>query len=959
MYNLKIGEVLHGFRINEKRELPDVSAVMYIMEYEKNGARLLFLDRVDVNKTFSVAFKTIPENSTGVFHIIEHSVLCGSEKFPVKEPFVELLKGSLQTFLNAMTYPDKTVYPVSSRNERDFLNLTEVYLDAVFKPLMKTNKGVFLQEGWRREIGDDGKISYNGVVFNEMKGVYSSPDDLSESIVTSMLYGDSPYALDSGGDPNCIRDLSYEEFCRSHSENYHPSNAYFFLDGEIDLDASLKLIEAYISGYEKAELQNEISTEVKCGAKDKVAEYEISSGESTENKDRLILGCITTRYDEMLETTALDVLLETISSGNDSPLKKAVMESGFCEKMNVSNLTGKARNNVFFEFQNIKDGKLAELEELYRSTLMSIREDGVDKDALAASINHLEFMTREKNTGGFPIGVAYALSVLDTWLYGGDPAASLSYTELFGELRKLLKSNYFENLIDKYFISNENSVRLIMKPSATLGKQRAEREEKRAEEDRKTLTAEAVEKIKSESAMLSSWQSSEDTEEALATLPQLALSDISNEVSDVPTEVSELSGQKLIRHDMDMAGIRYADILFDVSDVTDYAALSIFTSMLTMSGTDKLDGFAFENMKKRELGSLSASNVLYSNGGELRLYVKISGSMLEGKRDKFLEILKEFLYSTTLDDKNALRNIVMQNKIGAESAFVSSGDMLGFIRCASYTNGKYAVLDRLRGYEFYTEIKAIEKDFDSYAPQIIEKIKNLRNKIFKKERAVFAVTGEKDTIFEASLADILACGGASVQPLTALPLGDLSEGFAIPAQVGFGIRCATIPELENEPKGALRVAKMILNYEYLWSEVRVKGGAYGVGLRTTAEGIIACTSFRDPTPAASLGVFARTADFLENFANASCDLTKYIIGALGEYEPYYSKPYEASLATAEYMSGVTKELRKRIKREIIECNKSSLLEMASILRKYEKESLTLTIAPPEKLAYAKTIITIA
>ncbi len=958
MYNLKIGETLHGFRVTEKKELGDIFAVMYLLEYTKNGARLLLLDRPDENKTFSVAFKTVPSDSTGVFHIIEHSVLCGSEKFPVKEPFVELLKGSLQTFLNAMTFPDKTVYPISTRNDKDFQNLTEVYLDAVFRPLMRRNKSVFLQEGWRREIDEDGRLSYNGVVFNEMKGAYSSPDELSETLATEMLYGTSPYAHDSGGNPEHIRDLSYEEFLNAHAVNYHPSNAYFFLDGEVELDKTLALIESYISGYERIAPAAELPRDISVGKREKFSQYEISEGESTENKARLTLGYLSTAFDEVLETTALDIVLEAVSTGNDSPVQKAFIKSGLCEKTDVATSTGKARNNIFAEFQNLKDGKADEAEKLFLSVIRKEAEQGVDRGALEAALNRLEFAARENNTGAFPIGVGYAIGVLETWLYGGDPAAPFRYTENFGKLRELLKTDYYEKLLKKYILENENSVRLILIPSVSLGKERAEREAELCESEAKRLTEEDISILKEEAAALDMWQSSEDTPEALASIPSLLISDISEEIEEFPTEAGELSGCEVIRHDAALGGIYYVDLFFDASDVNVLSDITFLSSMLSSSGTSELDGFDFANLKKRELGKLTASFSCFTKNKDTRLFLKVSASMLEEKKPRFLEILKSFLFDTTLTDKSIFKNIVLSNKIGFENGMVSAGDSVGFVRCAAYENGRYAATEKLCGYDFYTRVRELAKNFDESADSVLQGLRSLRERLFVKDRVTLAFSGVRDEAFEKSVLELLPRGTAAAAPLALKPLGKLGEGFAIPAQVGFAVSCATLPELDGNPVGALNVAKLLLNFEYLWSEVRVKGGAYGVGMRISREGVVGCTSYRDPSPEASLSVFERAADFLAAFAEEDRDLTKYIIGAIGSFEPYYSKPYRASVATSNYLSGYSSDTERRLKREILSCDKNALLAAAEILRCYAKKANRLIVAPADKLGACENIISV-
>lgn len=955
MYELKIGDKISGFTVKRSKEIKDIDAFMYEMEYEKCGAKLIFLDREDENKTFSVGFKTVPENSTGVFHIIEHSVLCGSEKFPVKEPFVELLKSSLQTFLNAMTFPDKTVYPVSSRNEKDFINLATVYLDAVFKPKMLTNKAIFLQEGWRRELDSEGKLSYNGVVFNEMKGAYSSPEELGETLICEKLYGKSVYACDSGGCPEIIPSLTYEDFVSAHAKFYHPSNAYFFLDGSLPLEETLSLIESYIGSFEKMTESFEIEDTWAGVSTSSEVEYEISSEESEENKSRILLGFLATRFDECLEKLALDIAFDAISAGNESPLQKAILDSGLCEKMSLYVNSSRLRNDITAEFSNVRDGGEEELLSLFRKTLSDIVEKGINREHLASSMNRFEFNLRERDLGGLPVGVAFNISVFDTWLYGGDPAASLEFSEYFKKLSELMGGDYFENLIKKYVLENEKFAKLVMRPSATLGLRRAEREEKALQKEAEALTAEDVEKIKSESAMLSAWQNAPDSEEALASLPTLEISDIPEKGQEAPIEI--LENGSLIRHEMKLSGISYTDLFFDVSDTAEdeLYLLPLLASMLKSSGTGELDAFSFQNLIKRDLGSLTAAPLVIKNGNDARIYVKLGISVLDTKKEAYTDILKKLVYETKLSDKAALSNIVRQTKMMLMAAFASSGNSYGMRRTLAYRDSAYAIREKLSGYDFYAKIRKIEANLDGELDFLIERINALRDKMFFKERLTLSVSGEKDEGFEKDVFASLKSGGERPLPSSVKPLGDSDEGIVIPARVGFGISSAKLSGIGKRATGAMIVAETILNFEYLWCEVRVKGGAYGVSMRIGNDGGVSYSSYRDPSPEISLDVFKAAPRFLREFVKSGVSLKKYIIGAMGEFEPYVSAPLKASISSAHYLSGYTEKERARLRAEILATDEKELLKAADVLEELGATLASLLIAPADKIA-AKTVL---
>jgi len=950
MYEFKIGDRLSGFIVKNRKEIRDVSAVIYEMEHERCGARLIFLDREDENKTFSVGFKTIPENSTGVFHIIEHSVLCGSRKYPVKEPFVELLKSSLQTFLNAMTFPDKTVYPVSSRNDKDFINLSGVYLDAVFKPLLITNKSVFLQEGWRRELDENGSLRYNGVVFNEMKGAYSSPDELGETYVAEKLYGKSCYGYDSGGCPEEILKLNYESFVAAHAKFYHPSNAYFFLDGSVRLEEILNLIESYIGSFDRLKSDFEIADTWAGEATESEIEYEISTEEDEENKSRLIFSYLTTRFDENLEKLALDIAFDALSASNESPLQKAVLDSGLCEKMNVTVSSSRLRNNLTVEFKNVKDGKAKQLYELFLKTLSDIVDGGICREHLEASMNRFEFTLRERDLGGLPLGIAYNISVFDTWLYGGDPALSLEFSEDFKKLRAHLQDGYFEGIIKKYVLENEKLAKVVMRPSKTLGARRAEEEKQALLREAEKLSSEDIEKIKVESKMLSDWQSTPDSDEALATLPTLEISDIPE--NSIPTPIEVLSDGSLIRHDMKLSGISYAELFFDASDTAgdELFVLPLLSAMLKSSGTDKLDAFELQNLIKRELGSLTVAPVVFKKNGQARVFLKFGVSFLDTKKNECVEILKKLLYETELSDKAALSNTVRQIKMKLMTGLSSSGNAYGVRRALAHGDSAYALREKLSGFEFYTKIKETEARLDWELDGIIEKIKALRDKIFFKERLTLSVAGEKDERFENSIFAALKTGGERPLPSSEKPLGEMDEGIAIPSRVGFGISAAKLADIGKDVTGSMIVAEMILNFEYLWQEVRVKGGAYGVYMRIGNDSAVSYSSYRDPSPEASLKAFIGAPKFLREFLKEHTELTKYIIGAMGEFEPYLSAPLKASVSTTQYLSGHTEEKHARLRREILATDKAELLSVASVFEELNKNLSSLLVAPKEKIS---------
>ena len=524
---MKTGDIIHGFEFVSSKNIPEIEGTVHEAVYLKNRAKLIFIERKDSNKTFAITFKTIPTDDTGVFHIIEHSVLCGSEKYPVKEPFVELLKGSVKTFLNAFTFPDKTMYPVSSRNDKDFLNLVDVYMDAVLHPIAMKKPEIFYQEGWHHELhSPEEEMTYKGVVFNEMKGAYSSADEVMMSEMASMLYGDNCYGKDSGGDPTAIPDLTYEQFVQSHKKYYHPSNSRIVLDGAVDIDKTLALLDSYLKEYDYLEVDSDIPMIKPMGNAEKKIEYEIGPSEEEEGKVRVCLGFYVSDYTDRKTATALAIITDAIAGSNEAPFKKSILDSGLCEDVHLIPYDGIQENSVIIELRNTKEENAEKLKALCIETLKNIAESGIDREALTASFNSFEFRVREQDSQGFPMGISYAISALDSWLYGGDPVSSLAFEDDICELRNLLSGDYYENVLRRVFLESKHSATLYMIPSSTLGDKKIAAEKKRLESERSRMSESDIEEVIEKTNRIEQWQKSEDSEEALKTLPSLTINDI-------------------------------------------------------------------------------------------------------------------------------------------------------------------------------------------------------------------------------------------------------------------------------------------------------------------------------------------------------------------------------------------------------------------------------------------------
>ena len=930
---INVNDSLHGFVFSKQIKLPDISATMHIAKHERSGAELLFLERRDKNKTFAISFTTTPEDDTGVFHILEHSVLCGSAKYPVKEPFVELLKGSLYTFLNAMTYNDKTVYPVSSRDDRDFYNLVSVYMDAVLHPSMLENEKIFRQEGWHYEIGEDGELGYNGVVYNEMKGAYSSQDDLANEKIMKMLYAGSCYSKDSGGDPDAIPSLTYEEFKEAHRRYYHPSNAKILLDGEVDIDGILSLLDGYLCEYEATDPKISIADVIPEGAARTVGEYEIEKSESEEGKARLILGFPTFLHDELEKNIALSLVRDYLASSNEAPVKKALLERGLCEDAAIYELDGILRQSMLIDIRNIKP----ENEELIVKTVFDVLasevREGLKRERLQASLNALEYRLREADYGSYPKGLMFLLSVLDTWLYGGDPASPFYFTKTVEDVKALLDGDFIEKMTSEVF-SKDKMQTLLMLPSKTLADRRAQEQKEQLRQIRKGLSDAELKKITDDYEALKAWQTSENTKEALATLPTLEIEDITAEPEFIPTEERTLHGAKLLYHDTDTSGIVYSTLAFDCSDLTldELFDLSLAASVMLNAKTERYGVLELQERIKANLGLLSPSLTQYRRKDSTTVPTFIMKAHALGKnKDVMCELIREVLYTTDLSDKAAIKNVVTQTKIALEESFIGAGHQAAMCRADAQVSAESAVNESISGYEAYRIFKELDESFDAKDDGLIERMRSLCKRVLTRGRLTVNIGGERDEELFDSLVLTIDEGEYTPVPCAIKPLERVNEAIVIPSRVAYAAISGNLHDIGVRFCGSSQVARAIVNYEHLWNSVRVQGGAYGAGMLMRRTGRLSFYSYRDPKPERTYGEFAKSGEFLREYAAKEESLTTLVIGALGNVLPLLTPRASVELALARYFAGTTYEDEKRIIGELLSTDKEDLLALADVI----------------------------
>lgn len=953
---MKLQGNLHGFEFISSREIPELRGVLHEAVYKKNGAKLLFIDREDANKSFAIAFKTIPEDDTGVFHILEHSVLCGSDKYPVKEPFVELLKGSLKTFLNAFTFPDKTMYPVSSKNDKDFLNLVDIYMDAVLHPLAVKKPEIFYQEGWHYELhGKEDEMIYKGVVFNEMKGAYSSADEVEMSEMSSMLYRDNCYGKDSGGNPKYIPTLTYEKFVAAHSKYYHPSNARIILDGSVDIEKTLALLDGFLSEYDYLEIDTDITPIEHKGHVEKTIEYEISPTEDPEGKARVCLGFLTSSFKERRLSVALSIATDAIAGTNDSPFKKAMLDSGLCEDVYFVPYDGVQDNSVMIEIKNVKRENMEEVKRLAIETISEIVKTGIDKAILNASFNSLEFRVREQDMATFPAGIAYSISALDTWLYGADPKDGLSFEDDIAYLRSMLESDFYEKILEKYILNSTHSATLYMIPSATLGEKREAEEREKLSAAKAKMSESELSEIINNTELLENWQKTPDSPEALATIPMVEIADISELPEKYDSEESVCCGVESVFTKTNSRGIVYTTLVFDLSDFDERElfALSILTELYKNVATDSHSASELQTKIKTELGGFSTGTLVSSKNGLTTPYLQVAVSALASKLDSVVDIVGEVLLTSKFDDYDAIGKIIRQMKMGAQESVSAAGHSAAFLRASAYVSREAVINEHLEGIENYLKLKALDADYTTHAKALSGFLMELVGKIFTRKRLSVYYSGEKAEGYAEKLASIFPEGVDFERGSNIEPLGVRREGILIPAAISFASMAGDVLSYAEKMSGSFAVARSIASYEFLWNAIRVQGGAYGAGFIKRQNGMVGFYTYRDPNANRSVDIFKQTPEFLREFASEADNIDNFIIGAIGDSETLLTPKVVGALAIAARLRGETYEDKVRQRREILNTSGDDLLKVADILEQIVNVSGSCIIGGKAQLNAAK------
>lgn len=935
---------LAEYEILDEHRVEDVQSDGFILRHKKSGARIAILSNNDDNKVFYIGFRTPPEDETGVPHIIEHTTLCGSKKFPVKDPFIELAKGSLNTFLNAMTYPDKTVYPVASCNDQDFKNLMDVYLDAVFNPNITKYEEIFKQEGWHYELtGKDDELKINGVVYNEMKGAYSSPDEVLSSQIYRSLFPDNTYSKDSGGNPEYIPKLTYEAYLDFYHKYYHPSNSYIYLYGDMDVVERLEWLDReYLSLYDYKKVNSEINKQPAFDEiKNVEAQYSITMDDSQENKTYLSYNRVVgDTLDEMLYQ-AFDVLDYALVSSPGAPVKQALIDAGIGDDVYGSYDAGILQPVFSFVAKNANASQADEFESIIENTLKEVVKTGINKEALLAGINSSEFKFREADFGQFPKGLLFGLNCLDSWLFDDmKPFIHLECLGTFAKLRKAVDTDYFEKLIQEYLLDNTHGSSVTVKPKRGLGNEREEALAKELSDYKASLSDEEIKKLIEDTEHLKKYKEEPSSDEDLRKLPMLTRADMKKNAMPFSNIEDELLDVKVVRHDIESNGIDYISFLFDAGDFaqSELGYLGFFTNALGLVSTEKYSYTDLANATNIYTGGISTGTASHPDIKDRNNFVfkfEVKLKVLEKNLDKALELMEQMLLSSDFTDTKRLGELVAQIKARLQANLSSSGHLVAAMRSMS-SFSRYALYqDELKGVAFYRSICHIEKELSESPKSVSDKLAAIAKKLFARNRMLISFTGNNEAYGNAkpSLEKVIAGFNkmSAVGNQAEVHFNTAKEAFIDASQIQYVAKTGDFICEGYEYTGALRLLRIILSYDYLWINVRVKGGAYGCMNTFLRSGESYFVSYRDPNLSDTLDVYDRIPEYIKSFSPDERDMTKYIIGTFSALDTPMNPEAKGSRSLSAYLEGITYEQIQKERNEILNAQPEDIRRLADLV----------------------------
>lgn len=948
---------LTAYQVLEQKHVKELNSEGYVLEHKKSGARLFLLSNEDDNKVFSIGFRTPPSDSTGVPHILEHSVLCGSRKFPVKDPFVELVKGSLNTFLNAMTYPDKTVYPIASTNDKDFQNLMDVYLDAVLNPNIYREEKIFKQEGWHYELeSEDGPLTYNGVVYNEMKGAFSSPESVLDRYTQQVLFPDVCYGFESGGDPKNIPDLTYEDFLNFHRKYYHPANSFIYLYGDMDMAEKLEWLDTeYLGKYDRNDEVAKVDSRIpmqKSFDEPKEAEISYSITEEEEGEAGTYLSVsdvVGTDLDPKLYI-AFQILEYTLLDAPGAPLKQALLDAGI-----GGDILGGYDSGILQPYFTViaKDAKAEQKGEflaVVKGTLRKLADQGINKKSLLAGMNYHEFRYREADYGNYPKGLMYGLQCLDSWLYDGDPMMHLEYEETFAFLKQAVEEGYFEQLIRDYLLDNPFEAVIVVKPEKNLTAKEDAKLAKKLADYKETLSKEEIQKLIDETKALKEYQDTPSSKEELELIPMLKREDIGKEAEKLIWTEHLMNGVQVLHHNLFTSGIGYLRVLFNTNRVPaeDLPYVGLLKSVLGYVDTEHYSYSDLTSEIHLNTGGISFSTSSYADIVHIPEFTGAFVAdvrVLYDKLDFGCSMLAEILTKSKLGDEKRLGEILRETKSRSRMKLEGASHSAAVARATSYFSATSAYNDCTGGIGYYHFLEDVVRDYEKNAKTLIGKLEEVAAKLFTIDNMLISYTADESGFAKLDqamkqLTEVLPEGSGKIYPFT-FKAGNKNEGFKTSSQVNYVARCGNFrmngmtgsaPSEGYEYTGALRILRLILNYDYLWLNLRVKGGAYGCmsGFGRSGEGYF--VSYRDPNLKETNEVYEKITEYLEQFDADERDMTKYVIGTISALDTPFTPADKGARGLSAYLSGVTNEMLQEERDQILAAQPEDIRKLAGIVK---------------------------
>lgn len=964
----KFTHIPAAYEIVSLEYIDEIKSQAALLRHKKTGARIAVLANDDENKTFNIGFRTPPKDSTGVAHIMEHSVLCGSEKFPAKDPFVELAKGSLNTFLNAMTYPDKTVYPIASCNDADFQNLMHVYLDAVFHPNIYIHDEIFRQEGWHYELTDKAApLIYNGVVYNEMKGAFSAPEQILYRKITDTLFPDTIYSVESGGDPDVIPQLTYEQFLDFHRKYYHPSNSYIYIYGDCDMEKELDYIDReYLSRYDYKFVDSEIGIQEPYDSiKEINAGYSVADNEDVLRKTYIAYNHVVGRSVDKKKMTALSVLEYALMDAPGAPLKEALTNAGICED-SFSSFDNEIRQAIFaIIIKNSDPDKKDTFVKVVDDTIAELcgrngKAPTLSHKSLEAAINNFEFKHKEGNFGRFPKGLMMGLDAFGTWLY--DDAEALSVFEMndvYTELKKEIDTGYFEELLWNTLGDNSFGTLIVFEPERGLAKKMDDDEKRELAEKKAGLTEAELQEIVTSTKELKRYQEIPSTKEELMTVPLLNISDIEKKARKLKNKVTDIDGVTTVCHDIFTNGIGYLEFMFktDSLDVSLYPYATLLTDIFKYVDTDKHSyGDLADEIDFHTGGIAFLTGIVPKVDNSAAVpYFAIKTKALYEKLDTAIDIVKEIIFGSKLDDKKRLKEIIAEEKAGLNSELTSSGHLTTATRAMSYISKYSAYKDMTEGIGYYNFLVDLDEHFDEKADELIGKFKAVLAEVLKKDRLVISYTGDKDVSYLKD--SITGFIGSVSAEASCNKTGDIeteirNEGFKTASQVQYVALAGDFSKAGLTYTGALNVLQVIFSYDYLWINVRVKGGAYGSMCSFGRSGMSYLTSYRDPNLMSTYEIYKEAYKYVESFDADERDLTKYIIGAIAKLDAPMTPDSEGTFSFICYIAGITDEMLQKERDEVLSVTNEKIRALAPYVKAVTDSGIICAIGGEDKIEAA-------